>query len=157
MCWTPAFVGIVRGRSRRWRGGTRGKEGGVDRTSAPWSIRRFVFDKCWEGPTSSAALVSHHLPLIFSPSPFSIWRASVMVSCRRCSWLNIKLALSGSPVHALTSTISRLWLTRFRTDTSCCRTSSGALGEFDRHNRVALPRAGVRELRRSWISYYPNG
>lgn len=57
--------------------------------------------------TLSAALVSHQFPRT-SPSPFNIWRASTIVSCKRCSWLNINLASKGSPVNVLTSTMSKL-------------------------------------------------
>lgn len=103
--------------------------------------------------TLSAALVSHQVPRT-SPSPFNICRASLIVSCRRCSWLKMNPASSGLPVYVLTSTISRLWFTRFRTDTSCGRTRPGESADWERVKRaLGAPRGGGSEARRSWMSY----
>lgn len=65
----------------------------------------------------------------------------------------MKRASSGSPVQVLTSTMSRHCLTESLTETNWLSASSGAVEEFDRHNRVVGAPRELREFRRSWISY----
>lgn len=103
--------------------------------------------------TFSSALFSHQ-GLILSISPFNIDFASVIFSYKRRNWPDMKLAFSGSPVHVLTSTISRLWSIKLRTEASWLRTNSGAPGMLEKTRRVlATPRGGGRELSRTWTSY----
>lgn len=91
------FGDVVLERHRRWRGERIevGAEGG--RMSVFLAISPFhredssaATGRCRH--TFSSALLSHHLPLISSGSPFKDRRASFKFSCSSRSWPEMKLA-----------------------------------------------------------------